>query len=153
MKGLIDEDGNEKAFSEEELNLIFEKWSSLSSSTLNNLIHDARVSFGGGGYVDNILKPKKESMYDYIQDSCFAAQGSEVAYVFKMSIVDPGSCVDFVRRMQPGGDLALQLVMFDHVKRINGWTTLGVHVYDSIHCKSMTICVCDMKLESVEHQK
>ena len=43
--------------------------------------------------------------------------------------------------------------MFDHVKRINGWTTLGVHVYDPIHCKVMTICVCDMKSESAEHQK
>ena len=43
--------------------------------------------------------------------------------------------------------------MFDHVKRINGWTTLGVHVYDPIHCKVMTICVCDMKSKSAEHQK
>ena len=66
MKGLIDEDDNGKALLEDELNLIFEKWSSLSSSTLNNLIHDARVSLGGGGYVDNILKLKKGSMYDYI---------------------------------------------------------------------------------------
>ena len=66
IKGLIDEDGNGKALSEDELNLIFEKWSSLSSSTLNNLIHDARVSLGGGGYMDSILKLKKGSMYDYI---------------------------------------------------------------------------------------
>ena len=120
MKGLIDEDNNGKALSEDELNLIFEKWSSLSSSTLNNLIHDARVSLGGGGYVDIILKLKKGSMYDYIQDSFFLRQGSELAYVFKMSIVSPGSAVDLVRRMQPGGDLALQFKMFDHVKRING---------------------------------
>ena len=28
------------------------------------------------------------------------------------------------------GDLELQWVMFDHVKRINHWTTLGVHIYD-----------------------
>ena len=99
MKGLIDEDGNWKALSEDELNLIFEKWSNLSSSTLNNLIHDARVSLGGGGYVDSILKLKKGSMYDYIQDSCFPKQGSELAYVFKMSTVGPGSGVDLVKRM------------------------------------------------------
>ena len=43
--------------------------------------------------------------------------------------------------------------MFDHVKRINRWTILGVHIYDPIHCKVMTICVCDMKSESLEHQK
>ena len=153
MKGLIDDDDNGKALSEDELNLIFEKWSSLSSSTLNNLIHDARESLGGGGYVDNILKLKKGSMYDYIQDSCFPEQDNELAYVFKMSTVGPGSGVDLVRRMQPGSDLALQFVMFDHVKQINGWITLGVHVYDPIHCKVMTICVCDMKSESAEHQK
>ena len=77
MKGLIDDDGNGKALSEDKLNLIFEKWSSLSSSTLNNLIHDARVSLGGGGYVDNILKLKKGSMYDYIHDSYFPRQGGK----------------------------------------------------------------------------
>ena len=152
MKGLIDEDGNGKAFSEDELNLIFEKWSSLSSSILNNLIHDARVSLGGGGYVDNILKLKKGSMYDYIHDSYFLGQGNELAYVIKMSIVGRGSGEDLVRKMQVG-DLALQFVMFDHVKRINGWTTLGVHVYDPIHSKVMTICVCDTKSESVKYQK
>ena len=107
MKRLIDEDSNGKALSEDKLNLIFEKWSSLSSSTLNNLIHDAMVSLGGGGYMDSILKLKKGSMYDYIQDSYFPGQGSELAYVFKMSIVGPGSGVDLVRRMQLGGDLAL----------------------------------------------
>ena len=71
MKGLIDEDGNGKALLENELNLIFEKWSNLSSSTLNNLIYDARVSLSGGGCMDSILKLKKGSMYDYIQGSCF----------------------------------------------------------------------------------
>ena len=50
-------------------------------------------------------------------------------------------------------DLALQFVMFDHVKRIDKWTTLGAHVYDPVHCKVMTICVCDMKSEMAEHQK
>ena len=59
-----------------------------------------------------------------------------------MSTVGPGSGVDLVRRMQRGGDLELQWVMFDHVKRISHWTTLGVHVYDPTHCKVMTICVC-----------
>ena len=151
MKELIDEDSNGKALSEDELNLIFEKWSSLNSSTLNNLIHDVRVSLSGDGYVEKKFKLKKGSMYDYIQDSCFPGQGSELAYVFKMSTVGPGSGMDLVRRMQPGGNLALQFVMFDHVKRINEWTTLGVYVYDPIHCKVMTICVCDMKSESTEH--
>ena len=70
-----------------------------------------------------------------------------------MSTVGPSSGMDLMRRMQPGGDLALQFVMFDHVKQINEWTTLRVYVYNPIHYKIMTICVCDMKSESAEHQK
>ena len=35
-----------------------EKWSALSTSTEDNLIHDAKVSLGGDGYVDSILKLK-----------------------------------------------------------------------------------------------
>ena len=68
-----------------------------------------------------------------------------------MSIVGPGSGVDLIRRMQPRGDSELQWVMFDHVKRINHWTTLGVHVYEPNHCRAMTICICDKKSEMVEH--
>ena len=86
---------------------------------MENLIYDAKVSLSGGGYVDSILKLKKGSMYDYIQDSQFPKQESNLAYIFKMSIVGPGSGVDLVRQMQPGGDLELQWVIFDHVKRIN----------------------------------
>ena len=69
MKGLIDEAGDGKVLSECELDSIFEKWSALSTSTMDNLIHNAKVSFGGGGYVGIILKLKKGSKYDYTQDS------------------------------------------------------------------------------------
>ena len=30
---------------------------------------------------------------------------------------------------------------------------IGAHVYDPVHCKVMTICVCNMKSEMAEHQK
>ena len=99
------------------------------------------------------MKLKKGSKYDYIQNSRFLGQRSKLAYIFKMSIVGPGSGVDLVQRMQLGGDLELQWVMFDHVKCISRWTTLGVHLYEPNHCKVMTICMCDMKSEMEEHQK
>ena len=153
MKGLINEDGDGKLLSESELSFVLEKWSALSSSTVENLIYDAKLCLSGGGYVDSILKLKKGFKYDYIQDSRFLGQGSKLVYIFKMSTVGPSSGVDLVRRMQPGGNLELQWVMFDHVKRISHWTTLGVHVYKPNHCKVMTICVCDMKSEMAEHQK
>ena len=80
------------------------------------MIYNTKVSIAGGGYVDSILKLKKASKYDYIQDSCFPRQGSDLAYIFKMTTIGPGSGVDLVKRMQPGGGLELQYVMFDHVK-------------------------------------
>ena len=51
MKGLINEDGDRKVLSELELNSILEKWAALSLSIVENLIYDAKVSLGGGGYV------------------------------------------------------------------------------------------------------
>ena len=71
MKGLINEDGDGKLLSESELSSVLEKWSALSSSTVENLIHNAKLCLSGGGYVDSNLKLKKGSKYDYIQDSRF----------------------------------------------------------------------------------
>ena len=43
--------------------------------------------------------------------------------------------------------------MFDHVKRVVGWTSLDVHIYDPIYCKVMTICVYDMMCEMADAQE
>jgi hypothetical protein len=43
--------------------------------------------------------------------------------------------------------------MFDHVKRVKDWTTIGVHVYDPEYRKVMTIVVCDMQSESFDAQQ
>ena len=153
MQGLIDKDGSKSTMSKGELSLVFEKWSKLSTSSMNNMIFDAKVNLGCRGYVDNILKLKKGSRYDYIHDSCFPGQGSDLAYIFKMSTVGLGSGVDLVRRMQRGGNLEFEFIMFNHVKRVLLWTTLGAHVYDPAHCKVMTIYCCDMKSKMAEHQK
>ena len=61
--------------------------------------------------------------------------------------------MDLVCRMQRGGNLESKFIMFDHIKHVPFWTTLGAHVYDPVHCKVMTIYCCDMKSEMVEHQK
>ena len=82
MKGLLNEDGDGKVRSKMELNVVLEKWTGLSSSTMENLIYDAKVSLSGGNYVDSILKLKKGSKYDYFQDSRFLGQGSDLAYIY-----------------------------------------------------------------------
>ena len=61
--------------------------------------------------------------------------------------------MDIVCRMQKDGNLQSEFIMFDHVKRVPYWTTLGAHVYNPIHCKVMTIYCCDMKSEMANHQK
>jgi hypothetical protein len=42
--------------------------------------------------------------------------------------------------------------VFDHVKRVEGWTTFAYHVYDSFYCKVMIIAICDMQSEDTKAQ-
>jgi hypothetical protein len=46
--------------------------------------------------------------------------------------------------MQFKGDLENSWMMFDHVKRVQGWMTMACHVYDLGFCKVMSIAICDM---------
>ena len=87
LKGLVDESGKRNKLGEKEFAQILEKWSALSTPSVNKMIKDARVLCGQGGYIDNILKLKKASTYDYIHDSRFPSQGSldDIVYLFKMS--------------------------------------------------------------------
>ena len=51
---------------------------------MNNIINDSKVSLGGGGYVDSILKLEKGFRYNYVHNSWFSKQKSDLA-----SIVGP----------------------------------------------------------------
>lgn len=104
--------------------------------------------------MDSITKLRGTSTWAFIQENKFPGQGSDMdkVFVFKMSEVGPGSGVDLVKRMQPGGDLQDAWLMFDHVKRVKGWTTMACHVYDSMYCRVMTIAVCDMQSEDCATQ-
>ena len=95
MKGLVDKSGEGKKLSEEDFSQVIQKWCALSSPYMNNIIKHARVLFG---YIDNILKLKKASTYDYIHDSRFLGHwgASDIVYLFKMSTVGAGSGVDLV---------------------------------------------------------
>jgi hypothetical protein len=92
--------------------------------------------------------------WPYVQKNMFPGQGSnfDKVNVFKIFEVRPGSGVDFVKRMQPGGDFQDAWIMCDHVKRIKKWTTMACHVYDSAYCRVMTIAICDMQSEDTVAQ-
>src|ERR1700738_1163803 len=62
------------------------------------------------------------------------------------------SRVDLVKRMKAGGDLEHAWLMFDHVKRVQSWTTMACHVYDATFCRVMTIAVCDMQSKDTAAQ-
>ena len=153
LKGLLDESGEGKMLTEEELAQVFKRWSKLGSKSLRNMIVEARRFCGQGGYIDNILKLKKSLTYDYIHDSKFPSQGNELVYLLKMSTCGQGSGVSLVHRMQLGGDLENEWVMFDHVKRMKDWTIFGIHVYDPDCCSIMTIVVCNMQSKKADAQE
>ena len=148
----LDREGTPKPLCGESLIKVMDRFRILSSPNIRNAISTFRPT-ANGGPLDNIIKLKLKSPYAYIQDSVFPGQGKEKIYLFKMSEEGPGSGVDLVKRMQPGGDLQNSWLMFDHVKRVKEWTTMASHGYDPEYCRVMTIAVCDMQSEDVESQK
>ena len=81
----------------------------------------------------------------FVERSMFLGQGddSNKVFIFKMSEVGPGSGVHLVTWMQASSNLEYAWIMSDHIKRVNGWTTLVCHVYDSTYQRVMTIACCD----------
>ena len=43
-----------------------------------------------------------------------------------------------------GGDLDKRWIMFDHLNRVRGWTTMSCYVFDSGMCRLMTIATCEI---------
>ncbi len=41
-------------------------------------------------------------------------------------------------------------MMFDHIKHVQGWTTMACHIYDLVYCKVMTIVVYDMQFKGMK---
>lgn len=138
---------------DEELNDVFKLFYPLSSAGVKNNITTFKT-IGKSGVMDGISALRGCSKWEFVQENKFPGQGAEgdKVFVFKMSEKGPGSGVDLVKRMQPAGDLQDAWIMFDHVKRTKGWTTMGCHVYDSQYCRVMTIAVCDMQSEDERAQ-
>ncbi len=86
------------------LRQMMEKFTTLCSPNMRNLVATYKQHLGYRGYVSSILSLKVNSGYDYIQDSCFLGQQFGEVFLFKMSIDGDGSGFDLVKRMQPGGD-------------------------------------------------
>lgn len=136
------------------MDVVMDQFETLTSPNLRNFVSGTKRFFRQGrGVTDSILELKDYSNFVFIHQNQFPGQNKGKVFVFKMSVDRPGSGVDLVKRMQPGGDLQDCWVMFDHVKRVSSWTTMACHVYDSKYCKVMTIALCDMQSEDAEAQE
>lgn len=141
---------DQKPLCREALEVVMDKFRLLGSPTIRNTISSFRHNTNGGP-IDNIISLKMKNTYSFIQDSVFPCQGKDKVYLFKISEEGLGSGVNLVRRMQSGGDLQNSWCMFDHIKRVKGWTSMDAHVYDLEFCRVQTICVCDMIVRMLSH--
>lgn len=144
--------GPEKMLRGAELDEVIDKFRMLSSPNVQNIIATFRATAKKKGEIERIFEMKKVAKMEYIHDSIFSGQGQDKVNLFKMLVDGPGSGVDFVQRMQPGGDFQNYFVMFNHMKRVRPWITLACHVYDFTYCKMMTIAECDMQSKSIDGQ-
>ena len=105
------------------------------------------------GLDDDVERLRIECPYSFIQQCDIVDDRTERTYLFKMSEDGSGCGVDLVRRMQPGGDLTSCWIMFDHIKRVVGWTTMSCHVFDAEFGRLMTIATCEISNNDAESQK
>ena len=143
---LCPEGAPQKSLDFQELIPVLNQCKHMSSPSIRNQVTSFRY-LRRFGVMDSITKLRGSSNWAFVQENKFPGQGSDSdkVFVFKMSEVGPGSGVDLVKQMQAGSDLQDAWVMFDHVKRVRGWTTMACHVYDSKYCRVMSIVVCDMQ--------
>jgi len=104
--------------------------------------------------MDGIVKLGGVNTWAYVQRNQFLGQGDETdkVFVFKMSEVGPGSGINLVKRMQPGGDLEHAWIMSNNVKNVAKWITMVCHVYDGTYQRVMTIACCDFQSEDNDTQ-
>ncbi len=123
------------------------------SPGIRNLITSLKHHLSNFNFIDYILKLKALFGYNYIHRNYFPGQqvGQKV-YLFKMFVNGAMFRFDLVQQMQPSDDLQNVLMMFDHVKHVQGWTTMAQHIYNFVYYKVMRIVVYDMQFEDIEFQ-
>ena len=110
------------------LEVVVNKFSIFSSPNCCNFILDLKHFVRSGmDTMDNIMVLKYHSGFKYVHGSKCPRHSKNKVYIFKMLVDLSESGVDFVKRMQVGGDMANSWIIFDYVKRLKGWTTLAYH--------------------------
>jgi hypothetical protein len=87
-KHLLNEDGDMpiEPFKGNNLRQTMEKFTTLCSPNIWNLVASYKQHLGYKRYVSSILSLKANSGYDYIQHSCFPGQQFGEVFLFKMFV-------------------------------------------------------------------
>lgn len=147
-----------KRLSDNDLTNILEKLAPvLDKRRLSRWRKESQMEVGQAiGEIEAIIKLKNSLLYDYFQSVVFPGQlefsSFNRCHVFKMSTQGPGSGVDLVNKMRPGGELESCWICFDFVKRIKEWTTMACHVYNPFVQEMQTIAIGDFKVEDTDAQ-
>ena len=144
------EDDPLRLHSLEELEPIFDCCKELNSFNLGNKVTSFKY-LQRFGVMDGITKLRGLSNWAFVQQNMFSGQGNDFdkVIIFKISQVGPSRGVDLVACMQPGANLEHAWLMSNHVNRVNSWTTMAYHVYDSIYQRVITIAYYHYKNMSV----
>jgi hypothetical protein len=98
---------------------MMDKFTTLCSPNVRNLVASLKHCPGNKGYDFNILALKANSGYDYIQDNFFLKQQfGKKMFIFKMFMDGNGSGRDLVKWMQLGGDFQTFWIIFNDVKHV-----------------------------------
>jgi hypothetical protein len=128
-----------------------DKFTTLCSPNIRNLVALFKHHLDNKGYIDNILALKfKNVMITFriivFLDKCLQKKCSSSRCLSREMAV-----VVTVKRMQPRANFETCWLMFDRIKHV-GWMALTCHMYDLVYYKMMMIVMCDMQLEDIEVQ-
>ena len=103
---LRSKDDPSKTLCFEELVLVLDQCKDMASPNIRYKVVTFRY-LKRYGVIDSITKLRGLNNLVFVQKNMFPGQGAELdmVFMFKMSEVGPRSGVDFVKRMQPKGDL------------------------------------------------
>ncbi|KAL3702120.1 hypothetical protein R1sor_020142 [Riccia sorocarpa] len=141
---------------DEKKNLFLGISSAANPEKILNMVKSIRRSAVPLGELSAIASMQQNTIYRTVQRSLFPGQADsdKRCHVFKMATVGPGSGVNLVNRMRPGGNLEGAWVMWNVMYRIDsGWCTMGIHVYDHVLRCLSTIAICELKAEDKETHK
>lgn len=104
-KLLLHGEGPKQKLTTKSLEALMDKYELLASLIVRNDTISLKDTPGKSRVINAIMALKDASKIDFIHRNIFPWQGTKKLYLFKMLTNGDGSRVDFIKRMQSGGNL------------------------------------------------